>query len=500
MAVPESIRNIERPKNTVVIAYGKNKDKYAVKKRIGCKYDNGRNIPVDGPTIGHIVDGKYVACEYADVAKKKCELKDWANIVLCDKLFKDILNDLYAFYSYSDALKIYCMALLKVVNPGIKDYEIKEEYDDSFLSLIYPGVALSKNTVSDFQSNLGKAYSSVIGFMRSRTSKVNMDHHLLIDGTLKSDESDINTLSEYSRKARLKNSRDISILYAFDLEKMEPVCSSCYPGNMIDETSFEDFIRINQIKSGLLVGDKGFPFSKSDDIFKENEELHYFNPLKRNSSLIDKYHMYEYDGILLNNPDITYKKVKVKEGYYLYSFRDSYKAFKEEKDYLSKQKKNNTYENDRFEVKRKEFGTIVFEADIDMSGEIAYKAYDSRWEIELVMRFYKSALELDETRVHSDYSVLGAEFIDFLASLLTYRLLNEFDKKKLSEKYTYKKIMKILERAKKIKIDNEDWQLIKINPYQEKILQTLELLPSDEDDKPKRKRGRPRKDSVKPLL
>lgn len=39
MPIPKEILSVERPKNTIVYAYGKNKDKYAVKKRIGCRYD-----------------------------------------------------------------------------------------------------------------------------------------------------------------------------------------------------------------------------------------------------------------------------------------------------------------------------------------------------------------------------------------------------------------------------------------------------------------------------
>ena len=48
------------------------------------------------------------------------------------------------------------------------------------------------------------------------------------------------------------------------------------------------------------------------------------------------------------------------------------------------------------------FGTVVLESDIDLAPEIAYKAYEDRWQIELVMRFYKHACFFDETRVHSD--------------------------------------------------------------------------------------------------
>ena len=54
--------------------------------------------------------------------------------------------------------------------------------------------------------------------------EVEQEHHLLVDGTLKSDESGVNTLFDFSRKTRTKGSRDISVIYAFNLEKKEPVC------------------------------------------------------------------------------------------------------------------------------------------------------------------------------------------------------------------------------------------------------------------------------------
>jgi hypothetical protein len=34
-----------------------------------------------------------------------------------------------------------------------------------------------------------------------------------------------------------------------------------------------------------------------------------------------------------------------------------------------------------------QIGTIVLECDLDLPPETAYKAYDSRWEIEIVMRY-----------------------------------------------------------------------------------------------------------------
>jgi len=111
------------------------------------------------------------------------------------------------------------------------------------------------------------------------------------------------------------------------------------------------------------------------------------------------------------------------------------------------------------------------------------------------MRFYKHACEFDETRVHDDYSVLGSEFCDFLASVLTYRLINAFDEIGLLEKMTYKKAMKILQKAKKVKAPRSGWELIKMNPSQIEVLQKLKLIESPEEP-PKRKRGRPRKKAI----
>ena len=205
MPIPQDILSVTRPKNTVVIAYGKDKSLYAVRQRVGCRNDNGRHLPVNGPTIGHIIDGVYVPIDQEApdrVSASPVDLKDWANIVLCDRLFSDIRKELSAVYSQADLMKIYCISILRVCEPGVKNYELKEAYETSFLSELYPGIALSKNTVSTFLNDMGKSVSKIVRFMQNRATAVSMDHHLLIDGTLKSDESRVNSLSDFSRKAR----------------------------------------------------------------------------------------------------------------------------------------------------------------------------------------------------------------------------------------------------------------------------------------------------------
>jgi hypothetical protein len=370
---------------------------------------------------------------------------------------------------------------LRVCSPGVTISSLKETYEDSFLTELFPDTSLSKNSVSSFVRDLGRTCDRIREFMRSRAQKTGIDEHLLVDGTLKTNNSRINSLSEFSRKARIKNSRDLSVLYAFNLEKKEPVCAECFPGNMLDITAYDRFVKDNGIKSGILVGDKGFPAKSIEKVLEECPDLHYLNPLKRSSKLATDHDMYSFEGVLpvkntfLDRAEsIQYRKVKLaNKDKWLYSFRDAARAGKEEQDWMRHHQKD--YDPVWYEKHKMKFGTIVLESDQDLSPLEAWQAYSCRWQIEIVMRYYKNALCFGTTRVHDDYSVIGNEFIDFLSTVITFRLLNIFDKEGLLETMSYKEIMRILSKAKKVK-EGSEWKLVKMNPSQITVLEKTEYL------------------------
>ena len=498
MAIPSEILAVERPRNTFVVAYGKDRNLYGVRMYVGCRREGKRNIPIKGPTIGHIRDGRYIPTgedpAFAPTPPPAVELKDWANAELCNKLFSDILGDLEVEYPPDMALKIWSVAVLRVCNRGANDYELKEMYDESFLSVLRPGAALSKNTVSELHKDVGRAFSRIVRFMRRRAEAIGADASVLLDGTLKSNESRVNSLSDFSRKAKTKGTRDISVLYAFDLDRMEPVCSKCYPGNMLDVTAYGDFVSECGVKRGVLVADKGFPASASARHRAENPDLHYLNPIRRNATFIRTHRMLEFEGVLPDREGVSYKKAKAEgKDKWLYSFRDAARASAEDRSWLERAKAEGRYVHAEYEEARRSFGTIVLECDLDLDPGKVYKMYEERWEIEIVMRYYKSACEFDETRVHGDYSVIGSEFCDFLATVLTFRLIKAFDKAGLLKKMNYSRIMSLLRRAKKVRVgDDGEWRLVRINPKLEKMLAVLGLTPSA-DVPQRRKPGRPRK-------
>lgn len=88
--------------------------------------------------------------------------------------------------------------------------------------------------------------------------------------------------------------------------------------------------------------------------------------------------------------------------------------------------------------------------------------------------------------------MIGSEFCDFLATVLTFRLLRAFDAAKLLQKATYSRVCAVLRRAKNIRWPDGEWRLIRLNPSHEAMLRALSLLPPA-PEAPRSPFGRPRK-------
>lgn len=111
----------------------------------------------------------------------------------------------------------------------------------------------------------------------------------------------------------------------------------------------------------------------------------------------------------------------------------------------SKIKQN--FDSDKYAKKCPCFGTLVLESDLDLSLLAAYKAYEDRWKIELVFDFYKNEINLDETRVQSDFSVQGSEFINYISTVLTCRIINKATNTGVLKQLAYKDLISDLSTA-----------------------------------------------------
>ena len=381
MSVPLEIRQVKRPVNTVVIDSGRDgPNRYQVLERKKVIYVKGGNPqPRNGKVIGHITGGMFVP---VDPKKNRDEdgMLSYGASAFARSVSADVLDDLLKSFDPKTAYMILTVASLKVIRPSIKMNRYSTHYNRSFLKVWYTGLPLSKNTVSKLFENVGMDIDRTKAFFTIRLERVMKDHHIIIDGTLKEDNSNVNDLSAFSYKGRVKGAKDISVLYAYDLETMEPLCSEVFPGNMIDASSFKHFIRDNDITKGISMADKGFPITRIEDELKERPDLRYISPLKRNDKRISNNRMYDYEGVFSYgyNDRIQYKKAEIKGGSYLYSFRSNNKAQKEERDYLEERSRRHDYDDGNYRKKKETFGTIVFISDEDLKAEDVYRIYGDR--------------------------------------------------------------------------------------------------------------------------
>ena len=505
MAVPEHIRKVPRPRNTVVIDSGSNGAKrYAVHSRRASICKPGCNPrPVNGPVIGHIIDGKFVPRQSAaSLAEDGPDYLSYGAAALLHDELRGLDDELFKVYDVKDACMILALALLRIEHKGIKISRCRQHYEKSFISVFYPGLPLSENTISKFLNLLGQDAGKMNAFITARLAAVCRDHHIIIDGTLKQNTSIVNDLSAFSRKARVKGCKEISVRYAYDLEAQEPLCAQVYPGNMIDARAYSSFVSENKIERGVLITDKGFPPKAIEGLLRKHEGLHFLTPLKRSDKKIAENAMLDFEDCLRGiDKRIRCKKVKMGNGRFLYSFRDSWKAQAEDNSFMDRQRRSDSYDKKNYDEHCGSYGTIVFESDLDMTCAEVYACYEQRWQLEMFFDVYKNSLDFGVTRVQSDYSVRGSEFVDLIASILTSRIVKRMSKAGVLDNATFGDVMDSLRtcwrnrkapRESLPQVDDEYWnRLLKCDG---ELLAALELaLPGKDKAPDPKKRGRPRK-------
>jgi len=272
------------------------------------------------------------------------------------------------------------LLFFKVLRPEIAANRYSTHYGRTFISKYYPNVALSKNSVGSLFKKLGMDGEKRKSFYSSRISRVASDHHIAIDGTLKQDTSTVNDLSAFSYKARVKGCKDVSVLYAYEIETMEPLCAEVFPGNSIDASSFSAFINDNNINKGIIVADKGFPISSIAEDLKSRPDLHFMTPIRRVDRRILENSMLDFNEVVTGtDKSVVGKKVELKNSRYLYSFRDSYLASKEERSFITRSKKKKSFDSEKYLSHKDRYGVIVFESSLDLSLSQVYKSYEDRW-------------------------------------------------------------------------------------------------------------------------
>lgn len=481
MAIPLEIRQVARPKNTVVKDYF---GKYKVVKRTS-KYVNGKAIPVDLEIVGEIIDFQFVPFEtpipVGQRSKKKKELietgtdvKEYGNVAIFTKNSEDILEKLLKHFDDVTALKLYVIALIRCAYPKAVNRDLKHYYETSFLSEIFKKVGLSESLLPEFFEKTGRAYLRIKKFMEDRMQEFKGKVQI-IDGTLKSYNSSDCTFSQWSRKGKVKGSKDFTLLYTCDLETKEPIYQRPYQGNMLDSSIFEDFLEKVPSNDEILIADKGFRTNAISDLLKQNKNIKYLLPLKRNTKFIKSENFIDkLTPVSIKGKQLLGSKEQINNKFY-YLFKDLEIAGKESIGRYQRHLRKDNFDISEFKKEEEYFGTIAFESNVDLSLEDVYTLYDQRWEIEEMFNFYKNILELSKTRVHSEMKVYTTEFINYLSLIIGTRVKNQFIKLDLHKNYSFKQIIEYLRSYKMEQISGKEWKKSKMLKYVQNLADLLNI-------------------------
>jgi transposase len=118
-------------------------------------------------------------------------------------------------------------------------------------------------------------------------------------------------------------------------------------------------------------------------------------------------------------------------GIVAYVFHHKKLEYEEANDYLKRI--NSGYEGysvEEFSKKEFKFGTLsLVTNDLNQDAKSVYYKYKSRGEIETMFNSFKNTLEADKTYMRSDDSINGCMFINHIALMLYYRILNLLKRK-----------------------------------------------------------------------
>ncbi len=457
MSIPAEIRAVERPKNTVVVAYGRNKDKYAVRSRSGCRNVGGRRIPIEGPVIGHIVDGEYVPLEdRPEPSEHDIVLKDWANVEAAFLCSSDVLLDLKTVYGQREAMQMYCIAVLKACYHGIEDDELRNAYEGSFLSVRLPGVPLTRNNVSKLCDYLEESGPKAVQFMRDRVARLRDPHDLAICEAA-SDSSGADPLPDYPGRPGSKGAANAITVFSYDPRTLEPVCFKNYPGKTLDTAILGDFIETYAIKGGIVMADSRSSANAARKASRNEPGLSYLLPLRRNAAPVDRCSMPCFGSVLKDDPSVECGKAKVSgRRRWLYWFRyTGTEAGEGRACHLG--------------PKSAGPGAVVFESDRDASCEGIHRSCSGRRLVESVLGHCCSG-----TRTR--HGSAASELLCFLSAIVTSRLVRAFSESGLLGDYSYGKVMRCLGRARKVRMGKE-WKLVGTTARDLKVLQALGLVP-----------------------
>jgi outer membrane protein assembly factor BamE (lipoprotein component of BamABCDE complex) len=425
---------------------------------------------VSGACIGKITleDGFIPNEAYSKELAKERVLNDENNrriyeygaTELMESVSKDILQKLRVAFP-TEFRRIYTLAILEAIEPDYK-CEIKNTYDSSYYSKKYPGIALSKNTLTKFFNDLGRWDDKMFAYMESCVAN---SSNILLDSTSISNFSVDNPFTEYGFSYKGKKYPSFKMLAVFDADTNFPVYCSIHSGNIIDSKILDEISFGTTLKDTIVIADRGFSKYANLDYFDE-VGINYVMPLNSNNRFIKpimksgKLTNPSCDSIYVEDTFYYIMKEKIKDRYFYYYF--SKKLAYDHENRMRKNIEDTPIDDEDIQKevdKISDLGYVTLVSNMDMDSKTAFLLYKKRWNIEIAFNTFKNKMNFNATYATSKETTRAISFIRFVAWQIYYCLANKVTELKvqgkLNEQWNPEKVLRLASKVSICTLHNE---------------------------------------------
>jgi hypothetical protein len=351
----------------------------------------------------------------------------------------------------SEFMRIYVLAVLKLLgNLSAKDIDVA--YEKSAISVMFPKLPLSRNTLSNFLCGLSQQRVGMMRFMREYAGCKNSS--IIFDGSSFIGNSHCNPFCEKGYSPGNIGKSQIRLIYAYDRINRLPVYFRVAPGSTSDKAIFE--IVLDEIggRGHVIILDKGFFSGKNIKAMLE-VGAGFIIPLQKNTvEIAPEYKKFSAYEIAVRNVFSYHKRIiyfmelvsKKYSNCRICVYYDCERRQQLMENYFRKiqDDEGNVPEEAQKSIPgdTESFGvTILFTNIKDVPARQIYLDYKTRWAIEEMFDTHKNTLGFNMKYEAKYETQEGWAFIEFLALLMYHQINGLLVHNDMIKTYTVKDIL-----------------------------------------------------------
>jgi len=356
----------------------------------------------------------------------------------------------------------------------------KDWFDGNYAKICYSNVDLSSQRISDFLKLLGDENLQRKFFKQYIPTYAESNEGIIIDATSLPNQIHM-PITQWGLSGE-EIDKQIRFLLVVDKKNSMPLFFRYFSGNIVDVSTLKNTINELQkfgIKENYVYMDAGF-FSESNILELYNQEINFLTRLPSIRTIYRELINSEVKDIERYGNAVKYGKralfIKQKKinlfgkDAFAYIVLDPERKGRETKNFLLQNINNKENSVEELEYDMTKRGIMILVSSFDIKKEDVVPAYYVRQTAEKLFGFSKDDLSLLPLRVHSEESLRGFLFMQFVTLIAFVHIKN-----KLGKDYNVEEILLLL-RNLKCKVYDDEIIICEPNKQQKDILEKIDIL------------------------